>query len=401
MLGIFDSAVSTQSKFFPALMKICDSQFKSAEEKRETVHSVTLANNGLVSVSPVTTLAQTFPDLKNLDLSNNQLKDLASLEPWKHRFRHLDFLILTGNPIEASTPDCKTHLMNWYPTLRIIDGVQIRSDEEAAQKHAKSVKPLPLRGPQFQDENQIAETFIKNFFTGFDSDRHALVDLLYDAQSKFSLSINTKALRAASAQDLELQEWGAYIKHSKNLKKITHLPSRMSRSYHGPDRIREIFVSLPASRHPSLGEESHKWLVECVSQSGVPDPTGQSPTGVNGFLITVHGEFEEVDALTGLAKKRRSFDRTFVLGPGGPSGVRVVNEMWIIRAYGGYEAFTEAFSEAGQVTSRESMVAELSRITRMKPEFSKQCLEESGWDPAKAMVAFEAARAALPSEAFV
>jgi nuclear RNA export factor len=134
-IGIFKAA-STQSKFFPAMMKICDDVFQSAQQKREMVLSVSLARNELESVSPVTTLAQTFPDLKNLDLSNNKLATLKALDPWRRRFRHLEHLVLSGNPLEQSTDDYNTQLTKWYPKLRYLNGVEVRTEEEASKAPA-------------------------------------------------------------------------------------------------------------------------------------------------------------------------------------------------------------------------------------------------------------------------
>ena len=69
-MGMFNTT-STESKFFPALMKIWEMNFTNSVTKREAVKSVSLADNQLANISVVTTLAQTFPDLENLDLSRN------------------------------------------------------------------------------------------------------------------------------------------------------------------------------------------------------------------------------------------------------------------------------------------------------------------------------------------
>lgn len=403
--GVFN-AVLTQSKLFPALMKLCDNQFKSAEEKRETVQSVTLANNDLISVSPVTTLAQTFPELQNLDLSNNSLNDLNSLLPWRHKFRHLKLLVLSGNPIEKNSPEYASEIMKWFRKLRILNGTEVRSEEEIKQKEEETPSaPLTILPPFFQDEGQIAETFVKNFFLGFDNDRSSLVSYYYDSDSQLSLSINTKALRdPSSSGNSALQKWDAYIKRSRNLRKVTQLPARLSRNYRGAEAISDVFQSLPASRHPSLSDEPQKWLIECIPQPGIPDQSGQSDAGVGGFLVIVHGEFTEVQESDATSSKLRSFDRTFVLGPGGPNGVRIVSEMWTLRAYGGFAMFRgEVADSNGQAVEieRKSILEELSRITGMKLDFSRQCLEESGWNPEKAVATFEAAKATLPGEVFL
>ncbi|KAI9835188.1 MAG: hypothetical protein M1819_002558 [Sarea resinae] len=433
-MGMFQKE-STQSKFFPALMKVCDTVFQTAQQKRDMVESITLSANELPNLTIVTTLSQTFPDIKNLDLSNNKFTSFRSLENWKKRFPHLDHLVLTGNPLTTSEPQYKDELMRWYPTLRFLDGNQIRSDEEVAtivskrNNQAKGVLPIAVQGPSFRDEVQIAENFIKNFFPAYDTDRASLANGFYDAQSQFSLSVNTSAPRAPQqGHDMKTQTWDAYIKKSRNIMKINHLPARMSRLHTGTDNIRDVWLSLPVSRHPNLAGEPQKWLVECHSLPGLPDPSGQSPGGVGGLIVTVHSEFEEMDVSTGQVTIRRSFDRTFVLGPGsGVGGIRVISDTMVLRAYGGHEAwmpegtgnlgtpalqqpqisqFPEGFGMAmpgkpDEQVQQEVMVGEMSARTKMTLEYSKMCLEQAGWNFEAALTSFESAKEMLPPNAFL
>ncbi|KAI9804008.1 MAG: nuclear mRNA export, poly(A)+RNA binding protein [Piccolia ochrophora] len=450
-MGTFDKQ-STSSKFFTALMVVCDQKFANAQEKNDAIVSVSLASNELRNVSMVTTLAQTFPDIKNLDLSNNKFENMSALNAWRWRFRHLDHLVLTGNPIEKVEPNYKDDLLRWYPSLRIVNGVQIRSDQEAQELMAKRAAakqgktPLPVRPPSFRDEGQIAENFLKQFFPAYDADRTALITNFYDAQSTFSLSINTAAPRDPQQADkVKPQAWENYIKRSRNLSKISHLGPRMSRAYKGPDSIRECWTTLPATRHPDLLAEGQKWLFECHSTPGLPDPTGQSPSGVGGLIVTTHGEFDEVDVSTGQTIIKRSFDRTFILGPGGPMGIRVLNDMVTYRAYGGSEAWipedmgepsqpqpipsiniqiapplaqttqqpsqpqpplvpagfaAEGPGKTPEQVQREIMVVEMSRRTGMTLEYSNMCLEERGFVFDDALAAFESVKANLPPDAF-
>jgi nuclear RNA export factor len=99
-MGVFDGSTTT-SKVFPAMMVVCDGLFKTPQEKRDAIVSVSLADNELADVSAVTTLAQTFPDLKNLDLSRNKFMEIKNLNAWRWKFRHLENLVLSGNPIES------------------------------------------------------------------------------------------------------------------------------------------------------------------------------------------------------------------------------------------------------------------------------------------------------------
>ncbi|KAI9680936.1 MAG: nuclear mRNA export, poly(A)+RNA binding protein [Trizodia sp. TS-e1964] len=123
-LGTFDQRTTTM-KFFPTLMALCNEIFANREEKRNAILSVSLARNDLTNISLVYSLASTFPDLKNLDLSNNKLADMQALEGWRTRFQLLEVLLLNGNPI-ASIPGFESDLMDRYPLLYNINEIAIR-----------------------------------------------------------------------------------------------------------------------------------------------------------------------------------------------------------------------------------------------------------------------------------
>ena len=421
-IGMF-STTSRESKFFPALMKICDNIFTSAKQKEEAILSVSLANNALNNISSVTALSQTFPAIRNLDLSNNELRNVASLEGWRWKFRKLDHLILTGNPFDAEGPTYKEVMLKWFPSLTTLDTVQIRTPEEV-KAAANGRLPFPVLGPSFRDEASISENFVTQFFPAYDGDRRSLVNGFYDAYSAFSLSINTSAPRVLESSDHKIPGWDAYIKRSRNLNKIAHLPAQMSRLHTGTKSIQEVFTTLPATRHPDLMAEPQKWCIECHTIPGLPDPAGQSASGVGGLIVMVHGEFSEVDVLTGRLSTIRSFDRTFILGPGaGIGGIRVASDILVLRAYGGYDAWQPEQLEVGAVggntqnplsaipqipvpsgftvagpgksdeqVRKELLSMELSKATGMTLEWSCQCLEQSGWSLEAAAVAFEQAK---------
>ena len=416
-IGMF-STTSRESKFFPALMKICEDIFTTAHAKEEAILSVSLANNALTSIASVTTLSQTFPSLKNLDLSNNKLKSLASLEGWRWKFRKLEQLILTGNPIETEVPTYRDDIMKWYPTLSTLNTIQVRSLDDV-RAAANGRLPIPVLGPSFRDEAAISENFVKQFFPAYDGDRIALVNGYYDSQSTFSISINLSAPHAAETTNKKLPSWESYLKKSRNLTKITHPPSRMSRLYTGTESIRDGFTTLPVTRHPDIMAEPQKWCVECHTIPGLPDPAGQSSSGVGGLMVMVHGEFAEVDVSTGQPTAIRSFDRTFVLGPGGGvGGIRVACDTLVLRQYGGHNAWRPEVDDNSSVAKsqvqrqinvpagfavsgpgkteeqvqKEVLAVELSNRTGMTLEFSGMCLEQCGWNLDGAAVSFEQAK---------
>ena len=408
-MGIFGTT-STESKFFPALMKVWDMNFNKSATKKEVVESVSLADNQLEALTAVTTLAQTFPDLKNLDLTNNNFKDSQSLLGWRWKFRNLEFLDLTGNPFSAD-PTFKDTMVKWYPKLRFLNNAEVRTAEEVA---ALKKAPIPNQPPYFQDDSQIGENFVKAFFSGYDNDRNSLLNGVYDSHSRFSLSVNPIAPRD---QQTETAGWDAYIKKSRNLLKINYLPARMSRACVGAERIRDMWKSLPNTRHPDIAAHPEEWLIECHPVPGLPDPSGQSETGVGGLLVMVHGKFEELNPGK---VELRSFDRTFIIGPGGGvGGIRVISDILCLRAYGGHEAWaldTQPIPQqipqpvpqqaaaipatpggygmpgpgkSDEQVQQEQLVMQISGKTKMTLQYSEMALSGNGWNLDAALKNFE------------
>lgn len=408
-MGVFDGTTTT-SKVFPAMMVVCGGLFKNAQEKRDAIISVTLADNDLADVSAVTSLAQTFPDLKNLDLSRNRFREIKGLDAWRWKFRHLENLVLTGNPIE-SDPTLKDELLRRYPNLQIVNGVTVRTAEAvaAAKAAAESTSsPIPISPPDFRDVSQVGENFIRQFFPLYDNDRNMLLTTFYDAQSVYSISVNTSTLRN-SHHNVPAQPWANYLKHSRNLTRITTLNARMARRYKGSQAIQEVWSTLPASRHPALESHADKYLIECHPLPGLADPSGQSARGVDGLIITMHGEFED-HPNTETEKSIRSFSRTFILGPGLPGGpqIRVVSDMLSLRAWSPLALpQISSISPATQTTidpeqqKRDAVTITLVEKTGMTPNYANLCLMETGWNLDQAFMAFTANKDKLPADAFM
>jgi nuclear RNA export factor len=394
-MGVFDGTTTT-SKIFPALMVVCGGLFKTRQDKQEAIVSVTLADNDLADVSDVTALAQTFPDLKHLDLSRNKIAQMSNFDAWGSKFKHLSTLILTGNPIETQLATLKTDIMKKYPYLEILNGIQVRTPEEVAAASETAKSPIPIAGPDFRDVGQVGENFIRQFVVLYDSDRSALLATFYDSQSVHSLSVNQNAPRGHK-NSAPIAPWAPYIKQSRNLVKINNLPTQMNRLHRGSQAIQSLWSTLPATRHPGIQTQGDKYLIECHALPGLADPTGQSVRGVDGLIITMHGEFEEQNDST--ERALRSFSRTFVLGPGAPGGqpIRVVSDMLTLRAWGPLALPKPPLNPQPNQTiinteqqKQEAMAMQLVERTGMMPQYSALCLAETGWDLEKAFMAFTA-----------
>ncbi|KAL8984230.1 MAG: hypothetical protein Q9177_004756 [Variospora cf. flavescens] len=407
--GTWDPAGTKRqhTDFFPGLMRVCEGEDKT--NKAEQVQSITLTNNDLTNMAPVFEIAKTFPDLRNLDLSNNKIRDLRALELFRYRFKHLDWLILSPNPIDTEDLDYERTIMSWFSTQRMLNNARVRSDEAAASAAITETKlPLATIKDNFQDEAGIAESAIKELIKGFDTDRPALARSLYDNESTFSISYNPSAPRLDNA---ERTSWEPHLKQSRNLKKVHQLDPRIRRMAKGISEIESALKILPPTRHPDLINESLRYSFDCVPVPGVPDPHNMIEAGVGGFKVDVHGSFEEYDRSTGLKTATRSFDRVFILGPGkGENQLRIVSDILLLRAEGGYEAFhpeaksmpdlpmvTKNFgfpsnAKAEMEVNQAFVAGEVSKATGLTLECATQLLNESEWNFHKASENFKVAR---------
>ena len=383
-------------KMFKALMKVCDDLFKSRKEKEDAIESISVASNMVDNAKQIVVLADTFPDIKNLDLRDNQIPNTQGLLAFKNRFRMLRTIYITGNPIETAQPNYQAELLEWFPRLQDINGIQVRTPEQvAAAIEAAKPKPIPLSGPDFRDTNNIGENFLVDFFSSYDNDRGGLITRYYDEASHFSLAVDVNSVRDPGTP-LPLP-WAAYLKYSRNLTRITHLNARVQRLFRGSNVISDLWRTLPQTRHPDIKQEMTKYIMDCHVLPGLADPNSQAMAGVDGMIITVHGEFDELDPKSG-ATGKRSFSRTFVLGPGNPSRnpIRVVSDMVSLRAWNPLpNIFAHTAENAGETASQHAaMVEELAKQTGMTHQFAELCLsdESVGWDFAKALAVFNEKR---------
>ena len=420
--GLLDTN-SRISKLFPALMGVCDEQFDNHLKKSEAVVSISLASNNLFNLEHVFKLAKTFPNIKNLDLSNNQFKNVHALEKWRFDFRQLEHLVVSGNPIENGDPSFMSSLMERYPKLRNLETTPGLPTKDFQARRDPRIN-MPVAPANFRDDADISKNFIIRFFPAFDTNRQLLLNEYYDDDTLFSMTVNTQSPREQTTTTTPYASMDQYIKSSRNLLKINHTKARMNRLAKGREKIRALWSTLPETRHADLKSEPEKWCIECHSIVAVPDK--KISAGVGGLIITAHGEYMQEDGM------KRSFDRTIVLGPGaGSGGIRIVSDMMTVRAYGGYQAWVpnsttkmlqlDIPSQTNQKTrsspapipalpdgfgrpiegktaeqlTKETMAMELTSRTHMTIEYSGLCLAESGWNLENAYRAFEGARVLL------
>lgn len=406
-LNLLSDSAAGAAKTFRVLMKLCNDQFKTPQDKREAVSSVTLADNALDSLDAVFSLAETFPHLKHLDLSRNRFSSIKQLQKWRGHFKGLETLLLNDNPIIQAEPNYTVDIMQWFSKLQNLSGVQVRTPEEvlvAVQK--RFAKPIPQRGNDFRDINGLAQDFIIKFFPMYDSDRNLLLQTYYDEHSSFTLAVVNGVPKQ---KDTVVPPWAPYIGRSRNHTKITTREARLDRYLKGI-AIQEAWTKLPATQHPVLAPG--KYIIDCHPMKALLDPVSHKPGGEPGMTITVHGEFSELqpDGTTGL----RSFSRTFILGPSinGRAPIRVMNDMLSLHAYSPIPDVTDTAPKAATVVpnvpvapgapvpspeeQQQLMITELTSRTNMTPAYSKLCLESANWNFDQALAIFVEKKVSLP-----
>lgn len=392
-MGMVSSSPDTAEKTFKVLMVICQELFKTAQAKREAVESVSLRGNSLDSVNPVFDLAETFPDLKHLDMSDNQFSALKQLNKWRGRFRRLETLLLVNNPINQTEPGHVTEALDWFPRLQNLSNVVVRTPEQIAAAEQKAqIREIPQNGNDFRDVNNLGQSFICEFFPLYDTNRDLLLQTYYDEHSTFTLSVVNGVPKE---KDAAVLPWAPYLGFSRNHQRITTEAARFQRYLKGV-RIQELWGKLPRTQHPSF-DASDKYLIDCHPIKGLRDPLGRKPEGELGMIITMHGEFVETQADGQTCQ--RSFSRTFVLGPSltGRGPIRVMSDMLSLHAYNPLPTIAVSAPSAAAPAAlapsieeqQQMMLIELSKRTGMTAEYSKMCLEGAEWNFDRALAIFE------------
>lgn len=413
------TTTSRRAKFMPALMVAVDKALPSRAAKAEAVVSVSLSNNGLPDLSLVSDLARSLPDIKNLDLSGNELSDLSALGPFKSKLRNLGEIVLAGNPLQ-SQEGWQAKVTKFFPRLRLLDGVQVRTEEQVARLDRPKEVPMPSSSNLWIDPQGIAQAFVLDFIKLFDEDRNTLIQRWYDGESTFQLNVNARS-RGGAGSSHDKTPWDSYLPQSRNIRIIHNKRARYSRKAKGPSQISEAFGRIPPTRHPLL--ESDAYNLSCIPQQNCPDPTGQSAVGVTGFLITLQSQYEEHRTAKGANQiVRRAFERTIVLAPGGPSGWRIISDLMSLHAGGGIPAWipqntTPAETPApaavptggapappvlplGLTPEQQAIVMQVQADTRLKADVAVDLLTHANWDIAAAATLFQERLHLIPPESF-
>ncbi|CEP12242.1 hypothetical protein [Parasitella parasitica] len=321
----------------PALMKLAGEMFSD-------VVTISFARNKLKNVQPISTLAQYLPNVQNLSLQDNLIKEFDHLEALSGtgKLAHLRELLMAGNPLRESQIKQKGHdrlyirqIVKRFPSLVLLDSRPVQlSEHEMATVH-KTGRVLPLDNkPNFFD-NEVSQSaaidFLSKYYQQFDTNR-AILGTLYDNNAIFSVTSNVK-LRAQQKirrkdkkkmmDDEDRLSWASISRNLMGKSKRQEGKGLMV----GPEVICSTLCRLPPTIHDL--QKVQDFVVDAH----------QSPVGL---LISLHGEFKEEESTPPL-----SYDRTFLLRPATPDSPAmaagwpyiIMNDMLSVRDYIGNQGF--------------------------------------------------------------
>ncbi|CAL9737338.1 mRNA export factor Mex67p [Monosporozyma servazzii] len=346
------SAMARQSKVIPAILKVA-----STEEELKYIESLNLANNNLKDLVPIANLPLTFKKLKNLCLANNSFTRFQTFTQWKNKFTQIREILMVNNPI-CNDRMYRSEMLNIFPKLAVLDNNMIR--DEVKLKSVFSIMPIlnpqqPNAAPskfqpfffESQDISNVSTNFISNFLNFWDLDRTQLLNL-YTPQSQFSVSMDSSIPSSTVKESDQTPSFGYYISSSRNFTKISTPKLLQERLATGQEQINNLFNSIPKTKH-FLMENPNDYSVEAVTYQNV-----------NGFLVTLHGYFEEVEKplndsnsnngnkKTSMRNKRynnnnttsnkrlskKSFDRTWVIiNNTATNSIVIASDLLTVRAY--------------------------------------------------------------------
>ncbi|MCJ1404678.1 hypothetical protein MMC11_007904 [Xylographa trunciseda] len=312
-----------RASFFRELMQICQNLFQNGTAY--TARIIDLSSNNLTDLDLISTFTQTFPNLIGLSLAHNSFMTTEPLSQWGRELQELEGLDLNGNPFLTRSPTWRDDILQWYPRLTHLNGAPVGplGGARTARTARETVVPiLPLA--HVPQDNTKAEIFIRHFFPRYDEDRSSLIAQYYGADSTFSLVINQAGLVAPGHPPAS---WEHYTKR-RNIIKLSYVPVGRLEASKGTQKIRECWNALPNTLHPDVNYELFKYRYDV--ESYVPTSVPQA------LLITVRGEFQEVNHSIRDTTVQRSFDRTFIIEPTtGQYEFQIVSDILVISPYAG------------------------------------------------------------------
>ncbi|KAJ8246975.1 hypothetical protein GJAV_G00257370 [Gymnothorax javanicus] len=361
---------------------------KIIEENIPGLICLNLSNNRLYQLEDLAELVRKAPNLKTLNLSDNELKSERELDRVKG-FK-LAELWLDRNPLCDHFKDQATYISTIrerFPRLLKLDGHDL-PPPIGFDVEAPTTLP-PCKGSYFPSDEikTLILQFLQQYYLVYDSgDRQPLLDAYHDG-ALFSFSI------PFSGQNPSRSSLGDYHKDSRNIKRLKDPTTRFRLLKHTRLNVVAFLNELPKTQHDTASFNIDVNTVTNILLS-----------------FTVSGVFKEVDGKS--RDSVRAFSRVFITVPAGNAGLCIVNDELFVRN-ATTEEIRRAFAAPAPTPSsspvptltapQQEMLAAFSQKSGMNLEWSQKCLQDNDWDFNRAAQIFTQLKAGgkIPEVAFL
>uniref|UniRef100_A0A182RPT3 NTF2 domain-containing protein n=1 Tax=Anopheles funestus TaxID=62324 RepID=A0A182RPT3_ANOFN len=339
-----------------------------------------LRDNELKNCGALESLAK-FYTLVSLDLRYNMISNISDLKgiPWNN----ISEVFLDHNPLCGtmhSSVEYVRKVRQFFGTLKQLDGKPLLGNFAHCQNYICAPEAYKL-----------VESFVKHYFSLFDSFQRADLQELYHTNAQFSMTCDFDmdvALITEEQMNSQQLRQASYIQHSRNLLKFRgNLDRAMSMLIVGNERICYVLTSFPKTDF-----DYYSFRID------VPLFTPER------IMIIVHGRMREDEAANLGQNHYLGFTRTWIIQPCGMGKnlfhealeYKITNDM--LHMYDmtvtGNEAFGQSSDQNQSVTEaecsmdsapsntddRENALIVFRQLTKLNQEWSKRCLEESSWN---------------------
>ncbi|XP_064624145.1 nuclear RNA export factor 1-like [Lineus longissimus] len=404
-----DADLRKEGLYFPINREnVMSTVISIIEDHIPEVETLIMSNNGIMKLETLGKLVGKAPNLKSIDLSENQIRFENELD--KIQGFQLEALNLDGNPVCKNFQERAPYLRairKRFPNIQRLDGSTLTP--QIGFEVLESGNEIPVsQGSFFVDESakEIVLRFLEQYFRIYDSgDRQPLLEAYHD-QACFSLVAGMNKLVDRRHRQPDLRE---YIQESRNLKIISGQYKRWKSLRTGKMSVVSFLCELPKTQHDA--------------SSMTVDVTVSTPAMII-FMVT--GLYKESSSKSDKPPVR-FFSRTFVTEQVG-NGLVITNEQ--LNITNPSQDVAKSFSNtpipgssvtptptpspststptpsvvAPQVTPdvQKEMIKQFSLQSGMNEDFSLKCLIENDWNYEKSAVVFTElkAKGMIPPEAY-
>ncbi|XP_053693134.1 nuclear RNA export factor 2 [Sabethes cyaneus] len=329
---------------------------------------IRLRSNGIKHLGALASLIS-YPKLVSLDLRYNEIGNFEDLQGvMKNRIKEV---FLDHNPIcntVTSSIEYIRHVRVVFPAIEKLDGMPLL--ENGNLNFSQNFICMP-------EAYKFTESFVKHYFTIYDSFQRSSLKELYHPKAQFSMTSSFVQSKTLDSHQVRLN---AYQGKSRNLLRLANIDRAISSLVVGNERIANVLVSFPKTEHDffSFRVDTPIFRPECV-------------------VITVHGAFKEMANSLLSDDFVLGFTRTFYIQPCAKGlGIfekaiefKIFNDlfhMYNLTAYGRENVFKH--HEEPESTDpvvphseeRENTIIVFQELTRLNRKWCLRCLEESSWN---------------------